>query len=57
MPLSNHEQRMLDEIERNLRDDDPEFAANASFDGQLHEVGVTGRGSPASRSFSGWVWR
>lgn len=34
MPLSNHEQRMLDEIERNLRDDDPEFAANASFDGQ-----------------------
>ena len=30
--LSGSEQRMLDGIERTLRDGDPEFAANISFD-------------------------
>src|SRR5664279_5216468 len=33
MPLSGGEQRTLDDIERTLRDGDPEFAANLSFDG------------------------
>jgi len=33
MPLSGGEQRTLDDIERTLRDGDPEFATNFSFDG------------------------
>jgi len=32
MPLSKNEQRTLDEIERALREEDPKFAANVSFD-------------------------
>ena len=45
MHLSGDEQRTLDGIARFLRDGDPEFAANVSFDGlrrrrRLREVGA-----------------
>jgi len=43
MPLSEGEQRRLDEIERALKLDDPKFAANISIDGfRRHRAIVCG---------------
>jgi hypothetical protein len=38
VPLSEHEQRILHEMEQNLRDQDPKFVGRVASRGQLHQI-------------------
>lgn len=53
MPLSEHEQRMLDQIESALYAEDPKFASNVRG-GRMRARRVDG--GSKQRLYSCWVW-
>ena len=53
MPLSEHEQRILEEIEKRLAEEDPRLVEQVGQDRPLHRIWLVASGSPRWRSSAG----